>query len=156
MTVPATPEGYHSVTTYLIIHEAEAAIHFYTAAFGATEVFRLQMPDGTIAHAEIRIGDTILMLAEASLAELAQGPTAECRPTASLMIYTEDPDAMFARALAAGATQLRPMADQFYGDRSGTLRDPFHHVWTIAKHLEDVSPAEGQRRLDAMIQSATA
>ena len=147
MTVKAIPEGYHSVTPYLVIDGAAKALDFYARAFGAKEKFRLPMGE-RIGHAEIVIGDSHVMLAD----EMAphQGPRKLGGTPVSLMIYTANVDAMFARALAAGAKQVRPVEDQFYGDRTGVLEDPFGHVWSIATHVEDVSDEEIRRRMAAM------
>lgn len=151
MTIKAQPDGYHSITPYLITHDAAGAIEFYKQAFGATELMRLPGPGGKVMHAEIKVGDSPIMLADEfpdmgihSAKSLGGSPV-------SLMIYTEDADAMFARAIAAGATEQKPLADQFYGDRSGTIGDPFGHSWTIASHIEDVSPEEIDRRFQEMM-----
>ncbi len=146
MAVKAIPEGYHSVTPYLIVDGAEEAIRFYERAFGATEMLRLPMGD-KIGHAEIRIGDSFVMLSDEWPEYGKLGPKARGGATSSLMIYVEDVDAAFERALAAGATEERPVEDQFYGDRSGTLVDPFGHSWTLATHVEDVGEEEMQRRM---------
>ena len=149
MSVSAIPEGYHSVTPYLIVDGAEEAIRFYERAFGATEVLRMPMPGGRIAHAEIRIGDSHVMLSDEWPDMGVLGPKSRGGPTASLLIYTEGVDAAFARAVEAGATVEREVQDQFYGDRTGTLIDPFGHRWTIATHVEDVTPEEMRRRMHA-------
>jgi len=146
MSVKPVPEGYHSVTPYLIVDGAAAALEFYAKAFGATELFRMPMGD-RIGHAEMRIGDSIVMLADEWPDMGYLGPRTRGGSTVGLMIYVPDVDAVFARALAAGATQERAVQDQFYGDRSGNLVDPFGHRWTIATHVEDVSPDEMQRRM---------
>lgn len=147
MSVPFQPPGYHSVTPYLVVRGAAQALDFYARAFGAVEVLRLPM-GGLIGHAEIRIGDSIVMLADEM--EGYAGPQTIGGSPVSLMIYTKDVDAMFDRAVAAGATVRRPVADQFYGDRTGVLVDPYGHVWSIATHVEDVSSEEIARRLAAM------
>lgn len=144
MAVKPIPEGYHSVTPYLSIAGAARAIEFYRQAFGAEELFRFPMPDGTIAHAEIQIGDTRISLADDNpdgglLSPQASSPV-------GLLLYVEDVDSVFPQAIAAGATVMRPLADQFYGDRSGTLRDPFGHVWFVATHIEDVPEEELEKR----------
>lgn len=149
MTVQTTPAGYHSVTPYLVVRGAAKALDFYARAFGAKEKFRLPMGD-VIGHAEILIGDSHVMLADEM--EGHQSPQALGGTPVSLMIYTPDVDAMFKRAIAAGATQKRPVEDQFYGDRTGVLVDPFGHVWSIATHVEDVSEDEIARRMAAMSQ----
>ncbi|HEX6376474.1 MAG TPA: VOC family protein [Allosphingosinicella sp.] len=146
MTARAIPEGYHSVTPYLTVDGAAEAIRWYAQAFGATEALRLPMGD-KIGHAEIRIGDSFVMLADEWPEMGMLGPKSRGGPTASLMIYVEDSDAVFARAMAAGAIQERPVENQFYGDRSGTLIDPFGHRWTISTHVEDVADDEIQRRM---------
>jgi PhnB protein len=148
MAVSPIPQGYHSVTPYLVLDNAVKAIEFYQQAFDAQELMRLPAPDGKVAHAEIKIGDSPVMLADAS--QEFKGPHAFGGTPVSLMIYVEDVDRIFRQALAAGATQLRPLENQFYGDRSGTLADPFGHVWTVATHIEDVSPEEIDRRMAAM------
>jgi len=149
--VPFKPPGYHSVTPYLALRDARAAIEFYQRALGAETVLQLEMPDGTVAHAEIRIGDSVLMLAEENAAWGNRSPLALGGSPVSLLIYVPDVDAAFARALAAGATRVRPVEDQFYGDRSGTLSDPFGYQWTLATHIEEVSAEEAQRRMIAML-----
>lgn len=148
--VPFQPPGYHAVTPYLALRDAKSAIDFYARAFGAEPVLKLDMPDGSIAHAEIRIGDSILMLSEENADWGNRSPLALGGSPVFLMIYVPDADAAFARALAAGATQVRPVEDQFYGDRSGTLRDPFGYQWTLATHVEDVSTDVAQQRMNAM------
>ncbi len=154
MSVKPIPEGYHSVTPYLVVDDAEAALDFYKRAFGATEVLRLPMGD-RIGHAEIRIGDSHVMLADEFPEMDKLGPKSRGGATASLMIYLEDVDTAFSRAIAAGATQERPVEDQFYGDRSGTIVDPFGHSWTLSTHVEDVPEDEIQRRMAAFAQSMT-
>ena len=151
--VDPIPAGYHSVTPYLMVRDAARAIAFYRDAFGAQEVMRFDDPAGRIAHAEISIGDSHVMLADET-GEFV-GPQTLGGAGVSLLLYVEDVDATFARAVAAGATVRRPVADQFYGDRTGTLADPFGHVWSIATHREDVSAEEMQRRMAAMGGSAS-
>lgn len=146
MTVNPVPEGYHSVTPYLVVDGAAEAIRFYTEAFGAKEVMRMPADD-KIAHAEIRIGDSTIMLADEFPGQGHRGPKAYGGTSVSLMVYLPNVDTIFAQALAAGATEERAVADQFYGDRSGTLLDPFGHRWMISTHVEDVSPEEMQRRM---------
>jgi len=149
MPASPIPAGYHTLTPYLIMHDAAAAMAFYVAGLGATELYRLTMPDGTIAHAEMMIGDSHIMLADAKMAQLGGAP-GEKLPV-SFMIYVEDADAAYARAIEAGAQEVRPVADQFYGDRTGTFRDPFGHMWSVGTHIEDVSPEEMQKRMNAMM-----
>jgi len=155
MTVAPIPPGYAGVTPYLIVRDAAQAIDFYKRAFGATEALRLLYPDGKVAHAELAIGQGFVMLAEEMAKDGYRGPQALGGTPVSLLVYVPDVDAAFARAVAAGATAQRPVADQFYGDRSGTLVDPFGHVWSIATHKEDVSAEEMSRRMQAMIASGT-
>jgi len=148
MTVKAIPEGYHSVTPYLIVKGAAKALDFYAHAFGAKEKFRLPMGD-IIGHAEIVIGNSHVMIADV-MDDGHKDPRKLGGTPVSLMIYTSDADAMFKRAIAAGAKQLKPVENQFYGDRTGVLEDPFGHVWSIATHVEDVSDEEIRRRMAAM------
>ena len=172
--VEPIPAGYHSVTPYLMVRDAARAIAFYRDAFGATEVMRFDGPDGRIAHAEVKIGDSHVMLADEVPDQGSVGPqtlggagvSAKGRPerehrsakhegtSVSLMLYVNDVDATFAQAVRAGATVRRPVADQFYGDRMGTLADPFGHVWSIGTHREDVSVEEMQRRMAAQKASS--
>lgn len=151
MTVPFKPPGYHSVRPYLALRDAKAAIDFYARAFDAKLVLKLDMPDGTIAHAEIRIGDSILMLADENLERGNRSPQALGGSPVSMMVYVPDVDAAFVRALAAGANRVRPVEDQFYGDRTGTLSDPYGYQWTLATHIEEVSAEDVQRRMNAML-----
>lgn len=146
MSVKAKPDGYHSVTPYLIVDRAEDAIRWYGEALGAEEVMRLPMGD-KIGHAEIKIGDSHVMLSDEWPDHGKLGPKARGGATSMLMIYLEDADAAFERAIAAGATIERPVENQFYGDRSGTIIDPFGHSWTLATHVEDVAEDEMQRRM---------
>ena len=151
MSVKPIPEGYHSVTPYIIVDGAAEAIDFYQTAFGATEVLRMPMGD-KIGHAEIKIGDSHVMLADEFPERDIRGPKARGGVTSSLMIYLDDVDTAFQRALDAGA-KVDPgmeVKDQFYGDRSGTLIDPFGHKWTLATHVRDVSEDEMREAMDAM------
>ena len=150
MAIAPIPSGYHSVTPYLIVDGAAKAIDFYKRAFEAQELFRLPGPDGKIMHAEVKIGDSPVMLADEM--EGHTGPKKHGGTPVSLMIYVKDVDRVFKQAIAAGGTEKRPVADQFYGDRTGTLTDPFGHVWSIATHVEDVSPEEIDRRFAKMMQ----
>ncbi len=147
MAVKPVPDGYHTVNVYLIVDDAAKALDFYTSAFGAVELFRLPMA-GKIGHAEIRIGDTNVMLSDEWPEMQALGPNKRGGPTASFVIYGADCDAAFARAVKAGAKVDRPVADQFWGDRMGTVIDPFGHKWTLGTHIEDVSPEEMQKRME--------
>ncbi|HVL59361.1 MAG TPA: VOC family protein [Burkholderiaceae bacterium] len=152
MTVEAIPPGYHSVTPYLIVDGAAAAIDYYRAAFGAEERMRMPMGD-KIGHAEVRIGDSVVMLSDEWPEMGYVGPKRQGGSSVSLMIYVQDVDAVFERALRAGGTSERPVQNQFYGDRSGTLIDPFGHRWHVATHVEDVSPQELQRRMQDWAKS---
>jgi len=147
MPVQPIPEGYHSVTPYLIIRGGSDAIDFYTRAFGAHEIMRMPLPDGRLGHAEIKIGDSIVMLADEAPERNIVSPQSLGGVGVHFLIYVEDVDAQFAKALAFGAKELRPIVNQFYGDRSGTLEDPYGHQWTIATHVEDVSAEEMDRRM---------
>lgn len=144
------PEGYHSVTPYLVIKGASDALEYYRRAFGATEKLRMDGPEGMIMHAEMIIGNSVVMMADEMEGWSAPGKLGGS--PVSLMIYVEDVDEVFARAIAAGGTELRPVEDQFYGDRTGTLKDPFGHTWTIATFKETLSPEELQRRLAEMMK----
>lgn len=140
------PEGYATVTPYLAIRNAAKAIEFYKKALGATELFRMPTEDGKIAHAEIQIGNSRVMLADEFPDMGHMGPETRGGTTVSFMVYVEDCDAVAKQALGAGMTEKRKMQNHFYGDRSGTYQDPFGHVWTIGTHVEDVSPEETERR----------
>jgi PhnB protein len=144
------PDGYHSVTPYLYIDGAAAAIDFYKKAFGAIETVRMSNPDGKIGHAEIKIGDSHVMLADENEPMKIYGPKHYGGVSGSLMVYIEDVDSVFQQAIDAGATVTRPVADQFYGDRTGGLEDPFGHHWYLATHLRDVSPEEMKAAMQAM------
>ena len=147
MAVNPIPAGYHSVTPYLVVRDAARAIDFYTHAFGAKELFRMEAPGNKIGHAEIKIGDSPVMLADENPERGAKSPDALGGSPVHLMIYVEDVDTVFKRALGAGGKETQPLKDQFYGDRSGSLTDPFGHSWTVATHVEDVAPEEMQRRM---------
>ncbi len=154
--VQPVPTGYAGVTPYLIIRGAARALDFYKKAFGAKELMRFPAPGGKIGHAEIKIGEGVVMLADESLEMGHQSPQALGGTAITLMFYVADVDAQFAKAVAAGGVVKQPLKDQFYGDRSGTITDPFGHVWTIATHVEDVSAEEMQRRMAAMAPSGQA
>ena len=154
MAVQFIPDGYATVTPYLYIRDAARAIEFYKSAFGAIELFRMAAPGGRIGHAELQIGNSRIMLADEFPDMNVRGPESLDGTTVSFLIYVEDVDSEFNRAIAAGAKVLRPVKDQFYGDRSGTLADPFGHSWTIATHLEDVSPDEMNRRYESASKPA--
>jgi len=146
MAVKPIPEGYHSVTPYLIIKGAADAIEFYKKAFGATELFRMAGPDGKIGHAEIKIGDSPIMLSDEWPEMKYVGPKLLGGSPVSILLYVNDVDAVFKHAIAAGAKEDKPVEDKFYGDRSGSLTDPFGHIWHVSTHKEDVSPEEMERR----------
>ena len=148
--VKAIPDGYHTATPYLILQGAAAALDFYKKIFGASEIMRMAQPDGRIGHAEMRIGDSVIMLADEVPEMGYRGPKALGGSPVSLMLYVEDVDAVVARAVAAGAKITQPVQDKFYGDRNGVLEDPFGHVWTIATHTEDVTPEETGERMAVM------
>lgn len=145
-SVKPIPDGYHAVTPYLICKGAARAIEFYTKAFGATELMRIQAGEDKLGHAEIRIGDCVIMLADEHPEMGAVSPQSLGGTPVGLMLYVPDVDVVFARAVAAGAKVERPVADQFYGDRTGGVIDPFGHKWYIATHVEDLTPEEIGRR----------
>ena len=144
MAVKHKPDGYNAVSPYVIVEGAARVIDFAKAVLGAREIMRFAAPDGRIGHAELRIGDSLIMLADAS----AEHPAMPCM----LHVYVEDVDAAFQRALAAGATSLRPVANQFYGDRTGAVRDMCGNLWHMATHVEDVSPDEMRRRAEEVMR----
>ena len=152
MPVSPIPEGYHSVTPYLVMKNAAAAIEFYKEAFGAVELLRMAAPGGKIGHAEIKIGDSPVMLADEYPDMGFKGPESLGGTPVSLMIYVDDVDKIYPQAIAAGGKEVRPLQNQFYGDRSGTLTDPFGHVWTISTHVEDVPEEELAKRAEAAMQ----
>lgn len=149
MTAKPIPDGYNTATPYLSISGAKDAIEFYKLAFGATEVFRLNNPTGDIAHAEIKIGDSLIMLSEPSEDSPMPSPDTLGGSTVAIHLYVEDVDAMFEQAIDAGALDIKSVEDQFYGDRMGTLKDPFGHIWFISTHKEDLTPEEIQHRAQA-------
>lgn len=147
--VKPIPKGYHSVTPYLIVKGAAKAIEFYKQAFGATETFRMPQPDGKIGHAELKIGDSTIMLADESPERNVRGPESLGGSPVMIHLYIDDVDAVAKRAVANGAKEIRPVQNQFYGDRSGMFADPFGHQWNISTHVEDVSPEEIGKRAAA-------
>jgi len=153
MTVKFTPDGYHTATPYWIIKGAATAIEFYKKAFGATELFRMAAPGGKIGHAEIKIGDSPIMLADEFPEMDARGPQSFGGTPVSIMLYVADVDTVFDRAMAAGAKVKQPVQDKFYGDRNGVLADPFGHVWTIATHKEDLTPEEVGKRAEQWMKT---
>jgi PhnB protein len=146
MAVKPIPEGYHSITPYLVIKGAAAAIDYYKKVFGAKERMRMDAPGGTIGHAELEIGDSVIMLADEFPEMGHKSPKTLGGSPVSVILYVENVDAVFKRALNEGARQVRPLENQFYGDRMGSLEDPFGHLWSVATHVEDVAPDEMQRR----------
>lgn len=155
MAVKSIPEGYHSVTPYLIVRGGSNAIEFYKKAFGATELFRFPAPDGKVGHAEIKIGDSPIMLADEYPQMGYNSPQSIGGSPVSLMIYVDDVDTVFSRAIESGATVKEAVQDKFYGDRIGSVVDPFGHVWHVATHKEDVSIEEMQRRAKAHESAAS-
>jgi PhnB protein len=140
------PPGYHTVTPYLIVRGCAKALEFYAKALGALELFRVDSGGGTVGHAEMKIGDSIVMLADEHPEIGYKAPQSYGGTPVSICLYVEDVDALVKRAVDAGAKLVRPVQDQFYGDRSGTVVDPFGHVWTIATHMEDLTPEEISKR----------
>ncbi len=149
MGVNAIPEGYYSLTPYLVIKGAADAIEFYKKAFGAVETLRMPGPGGRIMHAEVTIGNSTLMLSDENPERGYLSPTTRGGHTSSVMFYTDDVDTVFKQAVAAGAKADMPPVDMFWGDRMGNITDPFGHSWAIATHKEDVSPAEMEKRMAA-------
>ena len=156
MSVRAIPEGYSSVTPYLIVRGAAQALDYYKMAFDAQELMRFAGPDGRVMHAEIQIGDARVMLADESPEMGHKSPATLGGNATGLMLYVTDVDDTFQRAISAGGKVMQPVKDQFYGDRSGNVTDPFGHTWTIATHIEDVAPDELQRRMQEAMKSPQA
>jgi PhnB protein len=146
MATKPIPEGYHTLSAYLAVDDAARAIDYYTKAFGAKERVRLRGPDGKIGHAEIEIGDSVIMLSDPMPQASTRPPKALGGTSASVMMFVEDVDAVVKRAVDAGATVTMEVADQFWGDRFGTVTDPFGHVWSISTHIEDLTPEEIEER----------
>ena len=153
MSVKPIPDGYHSVTPYLTVDGVAQAIEFYKKAFGAVELYRLTMPDGKVGHAEIRIGNSPVMMGEAC-PEMGSRAPQGITPV-GMMIYVEDVDALTKQAVAAGAKVVMPVADQMWGDRMGKVTDPFGHQWSLATHIEDVSHAEVTARFEKFVKKAS-
>ena len=149
MATKPIPEGYHTVTPYLTLDDAAAAIEFYKSAFGAKERMRMEAPGGKIGHAELEIGDSLVMLADAFPQSTTQPPRELGGTTGGVFMYVEDVDAIVKRAVENGATVTMEVADQFWGDRFGSVTDPFGHSWSIATHVEDVPPEEIEERAKA-------
>ena len=145
----AIPDGYHNITPYLVVKGAEAAIDFYKQAFGAVEIMRMPQPDGRVGHAELKFGDSHIMLADEFPELDVVGPRTLGNSPIGLLLYVDDVDSTVERAVALGAKIKKPVQDQVYGDRNGTIEDPFGHKWTVAVHLEDVSLEEVERRMAA-------
>jgi PhnB protein len=143
------PEGYPRVTPYLIVDGGAKAIDFYCSVLGASERMRMPAPDGRIGHAELQLGDSIIMLADENPEMDIRGPAAFGGTPVSLHVYVEDSDAVFDQAVKAGSKALRPVEDRFYGDRSGQFEDPFGHRWDVSTHVEDVPPEEMSKRAEA-------
>jgi PhnB protein len=149
MSTAPIPEGHHTVAPYLAIKNAFKALESYKQAFEATEISKIVMPDGRLGHAEIRLGDSVIMLSDEFPEYGGKAPETLGGSPVSIHLYVGDVDAFFKRALAAGAKERKPVMDQFYGDRSGQLEDPFGHLWWVATHKEDVAPEELQKRVRA-------
>jgi PhnB protein len=152
MSVKPIPEGYHSVTPYLSIKGATEAIEFYKRAFNAIEIFRLPTPSGEIGHAEIKIADSHIMMSDPCEESPIPSPQALGGSSVGLHLYVEDVDAIFTQAVNAGASEVKPVEAQFYGDRMGTLKDPFGHIWFLSTHKEDLDPEEIQERAEALFK----
>ncbi len=153
MAVKPIPEGYHTVTPYLVLNDTAGAIEWYKKALGAEEKFRMNAPDGSVVHAEIKIGDSMIMMSDESrMNPGVKSPKTAGTATAGIMIYVNDADAVYNRAVAAGATVVHPIDDMFWGDRVGNVVDPYGHGWSIATHKEDVAPAEVEKRARALFQ----
>jgi len=153
--VKPIPDGHHTVAPYLAIKNAVGALEFYKKAFGATETYKLIVPDGRLGHAELRLGDSLIMLSDEFPEFGGKAPEALGGSPVSIHLYVEDVDAFVKRAVAAGAREVKPVADQFYGDRAGQLEDPYGHLWWVATHKEDVAPEEMQKRVRALFAQAT-
>jgi len=153
-TVKPIPEGYHTLTPYLFVRTAALAIDFYMSVFGATEIIRMPGPNGKIMHAELKIGDSIVMLADENPQTGIMSPKTIGGASSSMLVYVENVDTVIQKAVENGAKLLHPIKNQFYGDRSGSLLDPFGHMWSVATHVEDVSPEEMKKRMTAMSQTA--
>jgi PhnB protein len=149
--VKAIPEGLQGATPYLCCQDAAAALKFYADAFGAMETMRFAEPDGRVGHAEFKVGEAVIMLSDEYPEMDIRGPRSLGGTAVMIHLYVDDVDAVVRRAVAAGATLTRPVADQFYGDRSAQLEDPFGHRWSIATHVEDVGPEELQRRFQRLM-----
>ncbi|MFK0258781.1 VOC family protein [Streptomyces sp. NPDC090445] len=156
MAVKPVPEGYPRITPYLCVDGAAAAIDFYVSVFGATERMRMPAPDGRIGHAELDLGNSVIMLADEYPDMGFRSPKAVGGTPVTFHVYVEDVDAVFAKALAQGSKELRPVRNEFYGDRTGQIEDPFGHRWSLATHVEDVPPEEMEKRAEAAMQAMDA
>jgi PhnB protein len=152
--VKPIPDGYHNVTPYLFVKSAAGAIEFYKKVFGATEIVRMAGSNGKVMHAELKIGDSIVMLADENPQSGVMSPQTIGGFSAGLHVYVENADAIIQKAIENGAKPLRPIQNQFYGDRSGSILDPFGHMWSVATHIEDVSPEEMRKRMSAAVSQA--
>jgi PhnB protein len=155
-SVKAIPDGYHNVTPYLFVRSAARAIDFYKSVFGATEIMRMPGPDGRTMHAELRLGDSVIMLADENPPAGMMSPQTVGGYSVGMHLYIENVDEVIQKAVENGAKILRPVKNQFYGDRSGSVLDPFGHLWSVATHVEDVAPDEMRKRMAAIGQSAGA
>jgi PhnB protein len=153
--VKPIPEGHRTVAPYLAIKNAAGALEFYKNAFGAVESFKLLVPDGRVGHAEIRLGDSVIMLSDEFPEFGGKAPESLGGSPVSIHLYVEDVDVFVKRAVGAGAREVKPVTNQFYGDRSGQLQDPYGHLWWVATHKEDVPPEELQKRVRALFAKAT-
>ena len=150
--VKPIPEGYHTATPYLVVHDAARAIDFYKRAFDAKEIMRMEGPPGKIGHAELRIGDSAIMLSDEMPQMVTKSPQSLGGTTGGIFLYVTDVDAAYQKAVSAGSKATMPPADMFWGDRFGQLTDPFGHSWSLATHKEDVAPEEMKRRMQAEVQ----
>jgi PhnB protein len=151
-SVKPIPEGYHTATSYLVVHDAAKAIDFYKRAFDAQEVMRMEGPPGKIGHAELRIGDSVIMLADEMPQMVTKAPQTLGGTTGGIFLYVRDVDTAYQKAISAGGKATMPPADMFWGDRYGQLIDPFGHSWSMATHKEDVAPEEMKKRMQAEMQ----
>jgi PhnB protein len=153
--VSPVPQGHRTVAPYLSVKDGARALDFYRRAFGATEIYRLMLPDGRLGHGEIRLGDSVVMLSDEFPEFGTKGPQTLGGTPVNIHLYVDDVDAFCKKAVAAGAIERKPVMDQFYGDRSGQLEDPFGHLWWVATHKEDIAPEELQKRAAALFGAKT-
>jgi len=149
MPTKAIPEGYHTATPYLVVRNAAQAIEFYKKAFEAQEIMRFTLPDGKISHAELKIGDSVIFVADESPQMPTKSPQTLGGCSSGVMLYVEDVDKTYGQAIDAGGKTQMPVADMFWGDRYGTLVDPYGHAWSVATHKEDIAPGEMEKRAQA-------